>query len=51
LKLNRALQFVFGSLGLVFFLLAVVDVTGSATLKKVAGYEGIVCGVSAIYIE
>ena len=49
LKLNRALQFVFGSLALLFFLLAVGDITGSATLKKIAGYEGIVCGISAIY--
>jgi succinate-acetate transporter protein len=49
LKLNRALQFVFGSLALLFFLLAAGDITGSATLKKIAGYEGIVCGFSAIY--
>jgi len=49
LKLNRALQFVFGSLALLFFLLAVGDITGSAALKKIAGYEGIVCGLSAIY--
>ena len=49
LKLNRALQFVFGSLALLFFLLAVRDIAGSATLKKIAGYEGIVCGISAIF--
>ena len=49
LKLNRALQLVFGSLALLFFLLAVADITGSATLRKIAGYEGILCGISAIY--
>jgi succinate-acetate transporter protein len=49
LRLNRALQFVFGSLALLFFLLAASDISGSATLKKIAGYEGIICGLSAIY--
>jgi hypothetical protein len=48
LKLKQALQFVFRSPALLFFLLAVGDFTGSATLKKIAGYEGIVCGISAI---
>ena len=49
LKLNRALQFVFGSLALLFFLLALGDFTGNATIKIIAGYEGIICGLSAIY--
>jgi uncharacterized protein len=49
LRLNRALQFVFGSLTLLFFLLAVGDALGSAGLKRLAGFEGIVCGLSAIY--
>jgi hypothetical protein len=49
LKLNRALQFVFGSLTLLFFLLALGDATGSAVITKIAGYEGIVCGLSAMY--
>ncbi len=49
LKLNRALQFVFASLTILFFLLAIADATGSALLKIIAGYEGIVCGASAIY--
>jgi len=49
LKLNRALQFVFGSLALLFFLLALADITGSDTIKHIAGYEGIICGLSAIY--
>jgi uncharacterized protein len=49
LKLNRALQFVFASLTLLFVLLALGDFTGSTTIKHIAGYEGIVCGLSAIY--
>lgn len=49
LKLNRALQFVFGSLTILFFLLAAGDATGNAGLKHFAGYEGIICGLSAIY--
>jgi succinate-acetate transporter protein len=49
LKLNRALQFVFFSLAVLFFLLAIADATGSAVLKTIAGYEGIICGLSAVY--
>jgi len=49
LKISKALQFVFGSLTLLFFLLAIGDYTGSAAIKQFAGYEGIVCGLSAIY--
>ena len=49
LKLNMALQFVFASLTLLFFLLAIADITGSATIKSIAGFEGIICGFSAIY--
>ncbi len=49
LRISRALQFVFGSLTLLFFLLALGDYTGSQTIKLIAGYEGIICGFSAIY--
>jgi len=49
LKLNKALQFVFATLALLFFLLAYGDYTSSATIKQIAGYEGIICGLSAIY--
>ena len=50
LTANKALQFVFGSLTLLFFLLAARDWTGSALIGTIAGYEGIVCGLSAIYL-
>jgi len=49
LKLNRALQFVFASLILLFFLLALGDYTENIMIKHIAGYEGIICGFSAIY--
>ena len=49
LKLNGALQFVFGSLTVLFFLLTIRDLTGSSVVGVIAGYEGIICGLSAIY--
>ena len=50
LRLNRALQFVFASLALLFFLLAYGDfAAASPGFKHFTGYEGIVCGFSAIY--
>jgi succinate-acetate transporter protein len=49
LKLNRALQFVFASLTVLFFLLAIGKATGSVLITRIAGYEGIICGFSAIY--
>ncbi|WP_194765922.1 acetate uptake transporter [Tamlana sp. I1] len=49
LKINRALQFVFATLTLLFFLLALGDYTHSESIGHFAGYVGIVCGFSAIY--
>jgi succinate-acetate transporter protein len=50
LRLNRALQIVFASLTILFFLLAIGDITAaSAGFKHFTGYEGIFCGFSAIY--
>ncbi len=50
LKKNRALQVVFGTLTLLFFLLAIGDYTKIAEIKTLAGYEGILCGLSAVYL-
>ena len=56
LKTNRALQFVFMSLALLFFLLAARELTGNVaiiedfTLGTITGYEGVICGASAIYL-
>lgn len=49
LHANRALQFVFASLAILFFLLAIGDITEIAAIKQLAGIEGIICGFSAIY--
>jgi succinate-acetate transporter protein len=49
LRLNRALQFIFASLTILFFLLAIGDGTGYTVVTKIAGYEGIICGLSAVY--
>lgn len=49
LKLTRALQVVFGSLTILFFLLAIKDFTEIASIGIIAGYVGIFCGLSAMY--
>jgi len=50
LRLNRALQVVFGTLAILFFLLAYGDYANASTgFKHFSGYEGIFCGFSAIY--
>ncbi len=49
LKTNRTLMFVFASLTVLFFMLAIGDLTGNTGLKKLAGFEGILCGLSAMY--
>ena len=49
LRISKALQFVFATLTILFFLLALGDSTGNESLKTFTGYEGIVCGASAIY--
>ncbi|MFO6422301.1 acetate uptake transporter [Motilimonas sp. KMU-193] len=46
---NKATQFIFASLTLLFFLLAARDFTGSELIGTLAGFEGIICGASAIY--
>jgi succinate-acetate transporter protein len=50
LKANRAIQFVFMSLAILFFLLTAHALNGNATLLKVTGYEGVICGLSAVYL-
>jgi succinate-acetate transporter protein len=49
LRLSKALQIVFGSLVILFLLLAIGDFTGIKSIKVIAGIEGIFCGLSAIY--
>jgi succinate-acetate transporter protein len=40
---------VFATLTILFILLALGDATGNGDIKHLAGYEGIICGASAIY--
>ena len=56
LKLNRALQVVFGLLTALFVLLAIENflkvgghMDAAATVQKIAGWEGILTGLSAVY--
>lgn len=49
LRLNRALQVVFGTLVALFWLLAIADLTHIVAYRTVGGYVGILCGFSAFY--
>ena len=50
LRLHVAGQVVFGTLTILFFMLAIGDFTNaSAGFRHLTGYEGLVCGFSAIY--
>jgi uncharacterized protein len=49
LKMNVAIMFVFGSLVILFALLAIGDAAELPAVKRIAGYEGLICGASAIY--
>ena len=50
LRLSRALQLVFVTLTILFFLLAIGDYTNASVgFKHFTGYVGIFCGFSAIY--
>jgi uncharacterized protein len=50
LKISRALQFFFLTLTILFFLLTAAELTGNPTITLIAGYEGILCGASGVYI-
>ena len=56
LKANRALQFVFMSLTILFFMLTIRELTGNPTLfgtftfNTLTGIEGVICGLSAVYL-
>ncbi len=50
LKANRALQLVFGSLTVLFIILAITQYAKSTTFTHITGIEGIICGLSAVYL-
>ena len=50
LRINRSLQTIFGTLVVLFILLAVAHWdNGNSVVTKIAGWEGIICGLSAVY--
>jgi uncharacterized protein len=48
-RLSKALQVVFGLLVLLFVLLIAGNALGNVEILKIAGVEGIICGLSAMY--
>jgi succinate-acetate transporter protein len=51
LKTNRALQFVFISLAVLFFMLSIGELCGSLKwFTTITGIEGVICGLSAVYL-
>lgn len=49
LRLSRALQIIFGSATVLIFMLAYGKATGNEEVIRLAGFEGIFCGASAMY--
>jgi succinate-acetate transporter protein len=49
-KAHNALKIVFVTLTILFFLLAIANFTGSQLIHTIAGYEGIICGLTALYV-
>jgi hypothetical protein len=49
LRLSKALQVVFGSVVILFFMLAIGNFLGSQLILTFAGIEGIICGATALY--
>lgn len=50
LRSNRVMQFVFSTLTLLFFMLAISEATGSGDIKILAGYVGLLTGAAAVYV-
>ncbi|GAA3685133.1 MULTISPECIES: acetate uptake transporter [Acetobacter] len=50
LRATRAHQIIFGTLVILFALLGLGDLLGQPGLTVIAGYEGLVCGLSAVYL-
>lgn len=50
LRATRAHQVIFSSLTLLFALLAFAELAQAPSLTVIAGYEGLFCGLSAVYL-
>ncbi|MFZ1128293.1 acetate uptake transporter [Methanoregula sp.] len=48
-RLSKAMQVVFGTLVLLFLLLIAGNALGNNTILVIAGIEGVICGLSAMY--
>jgi succinate-acetate transporter protein len=48
-KLSRALQVVFGLLTVLFLLLIIGNALGSVAILQIAGIDGVICGLAAMY--
>ncbi len=46
---SKAIMFIFVTLFLLFILLAIVNATGNTGLLVIAGYEGLIMGLAALY--
>lgn len=51
LKASKVLTFVFVTLDVLFLLLVLRDWTGNELIGRIAGWEGIACGASALYLS
>jgi succinate-acetate transporter protein len=49
MRISVALMVVFAALAILFYLLALGDHTGNATIQKIAGYEGLFTAGAALY--
>lgn len=49
LKYNRALQFIFATVTVLFVLLGLGYLTGNPLFTTIGGYEGVICGLAAVY--
>lgn len=49
LRISKALQAVFGSLTILFLLLSIANFADSSIVLTIAGYVGVICGLTAIY--
>ena len=50
LRATRAHQVIFGTLVILFALLGLADLLAQPGLTVIAGYEGLICGLSAVYL-
>ncbi len=50
LKMNTTMKILFALLLILFILLAIGDFSGIRIIKIIAGFDGIICGLTAIYL-